>query len=190
VKFIENTTWDEIFEKWRESEENNPEWVYCATKIKGWPNWELWRRHVSLQLKAPERIWKKYEFTDPMNEIPKILIGPFSGWQSRTLEKNLSSSFYDLANMPKQEKFFRRKKKIISIMNKFPAPTELIGLIREDNGRIVCIEGHHRAMVVALSEKERKNVDFKGKIYISLAKLSKKEIPILYKTLKEKSVKK
>ncbi len=51
MRFIKQTTWQEVFKGWSEQEANNPGWIRCATEIKGWPDWESWRNHTAEQSK-------------------------------------------------------------------------------------------------------------------------------------------
>lgn len=179
MEFLRDISFEEVFEGWKASEINNPDWVYCATQIKGWPDWESWRRHTAQQINATERKWQLYQFSDPINQIPQMLIGPFSGWQSRFQEKNVSS-FEDLLENPIYFEEFKKHKGISSIMEGLPFDTQFIGLIREDINKIVCIEGHHRATSISISKKLKKKIDFtNSKIQIALSRLNSEEVYIL-----------
>ncbi|HNW55823.1 MAG TPA: hypothetical protein PKN62_01970, partial [bacterium] len=101
MKFIKNTTWPEIFKNWRIREADNSSWVECATKIKGWPDWESWRSFTAQQIKATKHDWKIYQFENPLEEIPNILIGPYSSWQSSTTNEN-KITFQELLSIPIQ----------------------------------------------------------------------------------------
>ena len=188
MKFNKKTTWQNVFQSWKDSEASDPDWIYCARKIKGWSNWKLWRSHTATQLNLQKRIWNIFEFTDPIAEIPQMLIGPYSGWQSRVSKKNLFS-FSDLANLPKEYEYFKNNKKIVSILKNQSFGLSLIGLVRKDIDQIVCIAGHHRAMALAIAKKDGIKIDFNDPIYIALAELPKKEVFLLDKTLKRGSSK-
>jgi len=189
MRFKKNTTWGNIFDGWRKREANDPGWINCATNIKGWPNWESWRNFTVSQMRLKDLSWQIFEFTDPINEIPAMLIGPYTGWQKRVERKN-QSTFEDLINIPNQLTFFKQHDKVNSMITDFPYVTELIGLIREDQNKIVCIEGHHRAVAIALAKKQKIPMNFKGGITIALAKLEKDRINILDKALKRGTSKK
>lgn len=166
LRFIRKIKWQEVFEGWKKREAQNFLWIRCATEVKGWPDWESWRKYSANQIKAAEREWRLCEFIDPANEIPKMLIGPFSGWQSRLAEKNIAS-FDDLLNIPKQIKEFSGHEGVLNIMRSLPFSTEFIGIIRDD--KIVCLEGHHRATAITLAKKQGRIFDFSGvKITIAL----------------------
>lgn len=182
MRYLKDTTWQEIFAKWKQREGNNPEWISFATKVKGWPDWESWRRFSALQINAEQREWKIYEFEDPMQEIPEMLVGPFAGWQSMLPEKN-KNTFVDLMNIPERYEHFKNHNKVVSMLESFPPDTEMIGFLKEDTGQVVCLEGSHRAATVAIAKKEGKKIDFKGKVRIALAILKKEEKDLLNKVL-------
>jgi len=170
MKFINDTTWEDVFAGWRDREATNPGWIRCANE-KGWPDWESWRRFTASQIGADKREWKIFEFAEPVEEIPKMLLGPYSGWQSRVSKKN-SSSFEDLLDIPEQLEFFGKHEGVLSMLNGLPFTTEFIGLVREDSDKVVCIEGHHRATAIALAKRQGKQIDWSGaKITIALARI-------------------
>lgn len=182
LKFIKDTTWEEVFEGWRSREANNPGWIRTATEIKGWPDWESWRKFTASQIGAESRIWKIYEFIDPINDIPAMLVGPYGGWQAKLPEKN-KNSFEELSDIPKNYEFFKNHDAVATLARNFPCPTEFIGLIREDNGKLVCLEGHHRATAVALAKKEGRKINCEN-IRIAVTHLPKDECQILDEVLR------
>ncbi len=182
MKCIRDISWEEVFAGWKEREGSDPGWINCATKIKGWPDWESWRKFSASQIGAEKRNWKIYELEDPMREISEMLVGPFTGWQSRLPEKN-KNIFADLVNIPEQYEFFKKHDKVVSMIDDFPPNTEMVGFLKEDTGQIVCLEGHHRAAAVAIAKKEGKSIDFKGTVRIALAELKKEEKELLDKVL-------
>ncbi|TAL49783.1 hypothetical protein EPN81_04785, partial [Patescibacteria group bacterium] len=127
LRFIKSTTWEEIFQNWKQGEGNDPGWVHCATVLKGWDSWESWRRFTVEQIGASTREWAIYEFANPLIEIPAMLVGPFTGWQLRLPVPNCHT-FADLVRIPEQEIFFRDHGKVVSIMKNFPPSTMFIGL--------------------------------------------------------------
>ena len=187
LKFIKEITWAEVFEGWRNREAMHPGWIRTATEIKGWPNWESWRKFTASQIGAESRLWKLYEFTDPMDDISKMLVGPYGGWQSKSPEKN-KYSFEELLDIPENYEFFKNHSVVSSLLKGFPCPTEFIGLAREDNSKIVCLEGHHRATAVALAKKEGGKISC-GNIRIALAQLPKNECSVLDAALRRGSSK-
>jgi len=189
MRFLKDTTWENVFGGWRQREASDPGWINCATNIKGWPDWESWRKFTASQLGLENLSWQIFKFTDPINEIPAMLIGPYTAWQSKVTKKN-QGTFEDLLNISEQFDFFSKHDKVASMIADFPCPTEFIGLIREDLGKIVCIEGHHRAVAMALAKKQSGSIDFKGNITIALAKLGKDQVNVLDNALKRGTSKK
>lgn len=175
MKLIKNTTWGEIFENWKNRESNNPDWIECATKIKGWPDWKSWRNFTAQQIDAENRNWQIYKLTNPAEEISSMLIGPYSSWQNKVINKN-NTTFEELLDIPEQYKYFSQHNYILKILSALPFSTELIGIIREDNSKIVCIEGHHRATAITLAKKQKTKIDFKNApIQIALTNISRNE---------------
>lgn len=171
-----NATWPEIFDDWRAREASNPGWVHTATVVKGWPDWESWRQLTVKQLRLDDRQWTMFGLDQPLTEIPAMLIGPHSGWQKNLPVPNVST-FGDLANIPEQAEHFAALSVTKQLRQKFPAQTRLIGLRRPD-GRIVLIEGHHRAMAIALAAKDGQRLDC-GDVRIALADLQPAEAGLL-----------
>lgn len=169
MKALTSTTWPEVFAGWREREAKNPAWIRTATEIKGWSDWESWRQHTVSQMRLDERAWTVYELSDPMTEIPAMLAGPYSGWQKRFPVPNVGT-FADLANSLKDAAEFSANKTIQNLWKGFPAETGLIGL-RWPDEKIVLVEGHHRAMAVALAAHDGRTMTF-GKVRIALADLT------------------
>jgi len=119
-----------------------------------------------------------------MNEIPDMLVGPYSGWQSMLPEKN-SYTFDNLIGIPEQFERFREHEGVLSIMSGLPFDTDLIGLVRDDTNKIVCFEGHHRATAISLAKKLGKDIDFSNtKIRIALTTIKEDEIKIFDEILK------
>jgi hypothetical protein len=61
--------------------------------------------------------------------------------------------------------------------------------VREDNQKIVCVEGHHRAAAVALGQVLGQPVWLFGSVRMALAHLPLNEIHLLDETLAQGSVK-
>ncbi|MBN1585361.1 hypothetical protein JW899_03275 [Candidatus Uhrbacteria bacterium] len=165
MRFIRNVDWEEVFNGWRSREAWNPGWVECATKVKGWPDWESWRRHTASQMRAAERDWKVYGLDDPMREVPEMLVGPYSGWQDRVVQAGAErnrTTFADFLDSGEQRDFFSGHDGVRKIMGGLPFATEFIGLIRGDTGQVVCIDGNHRATAISLTAKLGRPVDFTG----------------------------
>lgn len=189
MEFIRDTTWEEVFSGWRDRESQNPGWIECATKIKGWPDWESWRRFCASQIKADQREWRIFQFDDPINEVPRMLIGPYNGWQSRVVFKN-KTTFKELLLIPESIDFFSKHSGVLSILTGLPFSTQFIGLVRKDLDQLVCIDGHHRATAMTLAKKQGIQIDFSHtQTTIALAELSQTESCLLDEVLSRGSSK-
>ncbi len=159
--YVRDLFWPEVFEHWREREAIMPEWIHCATKIKGWPNWESWRMNSAHQFDAPHRTWKQFEIKNPFKTIPQWLLGPFPSWfrdYFPHFEKYEEHTFQEMVE--KNNSFLQRHKKIEDIIRHFPCPTEMIGIWLSQEQKMVCYEGTHRATAVALAQYTVKNISF------------------------------
>ncbi|MCB9798369.1 hypothetical protein H6758_01430 [Candidatus Nomurabacteria bacterium] len=188
MKFLQETTWSKVFEGWAKREASNPDWVNCATQVKGWPDWYSWREFSASLFHADQRKWKMFQFENPMEEIPQMLLGPYTGWQDKFDQKNVAT-FADLYTPEMKVDPSNPESAIGKIYKGLPFSTELIGLERED-GNIVCIDGHHRAAAIALAAHTGENIDFSDvQITIALAPLSQGEYILLDQMLKRGSSK-
>lgn len=180
---IKPTTWEEVFQSWRDNEAHNPGWIRCATEIKGWPDWESWRRYMAGQLKLEKKDWELYRFSNPLREVSEMLVGPFTAWQKNLPVKNVLS-FGEFLEVPEKHEQFSNHDTVRKMMDSMPFTSYMTGLIREDNRKLVCIEGHHRAAVLALANKLGRKIDFGDEVlYISLALLPNDELYLLDKAL-------
>jgi len=180
MRKLRDLTWDEVFAGWREREAGSPGWIETATTIKGWPDWESWRMFTARQLGLPDREWAEYALTDPASDIPSFFVGPYSGWQSRCPKPN-ATTFAELVAIPAQEKEWSSRPDIVRMGHAFPSPTTLIGL-RKPDGRIVLIEGHHRAVAAALAARQQRSTVF-GDVTIVLAETRKDEAGLFDRVL-------
>lgn len=161
LKYIQEVSWEEVFSGWWQREAQDPGWIECATIVKGWPDWESWRRFMAKQFLAEARTWMRYRILDPANFLPNQQIGPFQGW-------HLLDYFKTRPNVPMKERTFAkaaelfqerlmRGAKIMDMVRNFPLKTELIGLPG------ICMEGSHRSAAVALAEALKTPIDFSNR---------------------------
>lgn len=174
LTFIKEADFEKVFDGWRYREASDPGWVHCATKIKGWPDWESWRRFSADQIGAFTREWKIYRIDNPNAVIPNMQIGPYIGWQQFLPAKNIYT-FSEMLEIPQCAERWAKDRKIIDIARNFPSPTEFIGFFRERVGRIVCFEGTHRSTAIAQSLKNGRRIAFKTLPTIALATLPENE---------------
>lgn len=186
--FVKNTIWQEVFEGWKNREGNESGWIECATKIKGWPDWESWRQYSAAQFGAEKREWKIYRIADANKVVPEMLVGPYTGWQSRLSVKN-ALSFADMLEIPENYESFSKNDKVLDLMKNWPVSTQFVGVIRTDNKKIVCIEGHHRATAVVLAMKNSQPLKLGEDITIALCELAMAEEKLLDEMLAKGSQK-
>lgn len=159
LQYKQDLDWNEVFEVWRKHEAHFPGWVHVATKVKGWDSWEEWRMYMALQMNLPEEAWKLYEIPIPEQQIPNMLVGPFWEWQKQLPEPiRLQATFHDF--IAERLEWAKGHHRIPDMMEHFSSPTQFIGLYLEDQDRLLCFEGSHRAAAVALAGKEGVNIDF------------------------------
>lgn len=159
LNFKNGLSWDNVFDVWRKNEVDHPGWIHTATEVKGWPDWETWRRYQASHLELAEREWTLYEFLDPQKQIPEMLVGPFKSWQEQLPEPmRLQVTFHDF--IVERLDWAKGHNRIPDMMEHFPSPTQMMGLYLEDQERLLCFEGSHRAAAVALASIEGNIVDF------------------------------
>lgn len=186
LKFLRNSTWEEIFQVWKTHEGSDPAWIKFAREVKGWPDWETWRRHSVEKIQPEKRNWDIFEITDLESDIPTMLLGPYEGWQKFFASKN-TASFEDLLKNPEAYEFFSKHEKILALFDNFPVNSQFIGLKREDSGKIVLIEGHHRAAAIVIARKNGVNISLPKSNTIAIALLAVSEIELLDKILSAKN---
>ncbi len=176
LQFIQDISWEEVFGRWQKQEGSREEWTECATKVKKWSNWENWRRFASEAFQASQRPWKLYTITKPNEVIPQFLVGPFRGWQAYFEKKNIHT-FQDL--IEKHYDTLSMNTKIVQIMKNFPQPTEMIGIFIEDEEKMVCFEGTHRACALTLSKTQNTPLSFTHNPSIAVTCFSSEERVLL-----------
>lgn len=127
---------------------------------------------------------KLYEFEDPLVEVPKMLIGPYQGWQRQVKEKNIFS-FQEFLEDDMRYQWTRAISTVMKIKESLPFSSEMMGLVRED-GAVICLDGHHRSAALALVAKNKDTLDMAGTPWrIALAVLKDSELALLVKALEE-----
>ncbi|MBI4714021.1 hypothetical protein HY771_02440 [Candidatus Uhrbacteria bacterium] len=157
LKYLNDVSWQEIFNVWKSNEGLDPVWQAFAKNEKGWDTWEEWRGYQASILGASEREWKLFEILDPNQTVPKFLIGPFQGWQKLFEEKNIRT-FEDLVH--DKTEWVKENIGIKTRREHFPQPTQFIGLYIEDKQKIVMYEGHHRSAAISLAVFEHNPIVF------------------------------
>jgi len=184
IVFKQKSSWNEVFVTWESQEGQEVSWQKHAQEI-GWDSWRQWRSFISDQLALSSKDWNIYEIQD-LSVVSDFLLGPFRGWQKH-FESKLTHTFRDLVEL--HQDWVSQNKSIQNLIANFPADTQLIGLIRESDGKIMLYEGHHRCSaltsVLLLSKR-----DFpETKIKIALAVIPKSEEVALHRLLERGSTK-
>ncbi len=138
MKFLKDTTWDEIYNAWRQRETKHDLWKEYYER-KGFKSWEEFRAKHIEQEQLPNLKWKLYEITP--EEIPSFHCGNYTNWQKLAKEIG-DDTFEKLSCVP----FFQNHQKIKNLLADFPTETELIALKKGND--IYLFEGHHRAVAL------------------------------------------
>ena len=165
--YIKNLSWKDVFDMWRESEENLPHWI-DVYKAKNFDSWEAWRSGAVKSLKLDERQWKLYKIIDPLASVPYFYGGPFKTWREKYYDGKEFVTFAELVGHPE----IKNNSVINEIKDNFPKQTEFMGLQTEEG--IVIIDGMHRCSAIALATRE--NRDIETSATIALARFSVKEL--------------
>ena len=159
MKFIESTTWQEVYDNWKSHESKNKHWEEFY-KEKGHSSWDSFRNFYIKPSRATELKWELYD-VEP-TEIPKFQCGLFKGWKELS-EKAESRLFKDLS----EADHFQNHEKIKELKAEFPNQTHLIAF---QKGPITTMfEGHHRC--IAISQLEESGISVNSKITLALAKV-------------------
>ncbi|MBI2475451.1 hypothetical protein HYV69_03450 [Candidatus Uhrbacteria bacterium] len=169
LKYINDVSWQEVFNVWKANEGSDPVWQAFAKNEKGWDTWEQWRGYQASILGATKLEWKLYEIFNPNQIVPKFLIGPFPGWQKHFEEKNVHTFEYLVS---KKTEWVKENIGIKTRREHFPRSAQFIGLYLEDKNKIVMYEGHHRAAAISLAVFENNPIVFESNPTIALTTIT------------------
>lgn len=167
LKLIKKLKWDDVFEIWRQTEENLEHWQrYWQTKgFKSWADWRMGKVHA---VNADKMKWELYEVKDALKAVPTWKGGPFTTWLKyfyAPLGKNADDlpTFAELATNPAVANHHY----VLDLIKTFPKETTLTAV--QTSQGIVIVEGMHRACAIALSVAQGRPV--KTKVQVALAKI-------------------
>ncbi len=160
---ISSVSWPTLFRAWEKCEASQTGWQRHYRE-RGFASWREWRTAAYRRLKPTTRKWIVYKVDHPELVVPTWFGGPFRGWR-----KHYQGSAVTFKTLALRQSI-RHHGKVLSIMKNFPRMTQLLGVVWK--GRIVVIEGMHRACAVALSAKQGKKL--KTSMTIALTTLSGK----------------
>jgi Raf kinase inhibitor-like YbhB/YbcL family protein len=163
LTYLQDLSWDEIWKRWKEDEEEV--WRDYYTE-RGCANWEQWRGELIEKYRLELFHWKLYTI-EYSEDVTYFFIGPWKGWRT-FYGKREQSRFADIVCY---EGFIgsQTEEKLHFMMKSFPQDVRFLGIRYAE--QIMVFEGSHRASVVALAMKEGKSID--STLTIGLADVSK-----------------
>lgn len=149
LKSLGPISWSKLFRAWEKREARQTGWIRHYRE-RGFSSWREWRTNAYKVLNPQQRPWILYHVDRPELIVPTWYIGPFQGWKKHY--RGQAVTFRTLAKWPT----IQRHGKVASIVRRFPSTTQLLGVIW--HGKIVVIEGTHRACAVAIAARRGKKL--------------------------------
>jgi hypothetical protein len=170
LQLIRPLCWEEVFLFWYESEGKNPNWINLA-KERGFASWADWRlKGYAERFQCAQANWGLYEIKNPGEVVSDWYGGPFRTWIERHYNGAKTKTFGELA---KQEDVFNHPG-IKSMADNYPKDS-IITALKLADGRIMVIEGSHRACALALMSKNEQ--DYPGKLIFAIGESSLSDLP-------------
>lgn len=170
IQIIRPLCWEEVFLFWYEAEGKNPDWINLARE-RGFASWVDWRlKGYAERFQCADAKWGLYEIEQPGELVSTWYGGPFRTWIDRHYGGVKTKTFGELAN---QEDVFNHPG-IKAMVENYPNHSVVIAL-KLTNGRMVVIEGSHRACALALMTKN--NQDYPGKLIFAIGESSLSDLP-------------
>jgi hypothetical protein len=147
---LEATAWPAVFDDWERREVViwDRHW-----QERGYTSWREWRSrsleaygYAALGLEALE--WTIHRVAAPLRTVPDICSGPYKGWARYHPDgRRESRSFRDIVRHPEAGE----NGAIRTALSRFRKgiPERIIGL-RDPEGTVLLIEGHHRCAALAM----------------------------------------
>lgn len=167
LKLIKKLEWSEVFDIWRQDEENLEHWKKYW-RSKGFKSWADWRMEQVRTTNADKMKWKLYEVIDPIKTVPTFKGGPTTTWIKYYYAplgksaKNLPT-FAELTANPTIGNHYY----ILDLIKTFPKKTTIMA-VKTKQG-VVVVQGMHRACAIALSVALNRPV--KTKVKVALAEI-------------------
>lgn len=161
LKPLGRISWTKLFRAWERREAKQPGWIRHYRE-RGYPSWRAWRTKVYAKLRPGKRPWTLYAVPHPERSVPTWFGGPFKGWRKHY--RGRSVTFRTLAG----RRSIQTNGKVLSLIRRFPTSTQMLGA--SWRGRLVVIEGMHRAAAIALANRKRRRLN--TKITIAIAPVS------------------
>ncbi|MFN7160346.1 MAG: hypothetical protein ACK4NC_01920 [Candidatus Gracilibacteria bacterium] len=160
----ESITWQEVTANWKEREDEIWKEFYTEAGFKSWEQFRLGYIHA---FKLQKRSWIKKIVEQPQDFMTYMYPGA-KKWEQSYLQKGVKPNYKEMAYAGK----FDNHDRIQDISKNFPRETEIIAL-RNHEGKIVTIEGHHRAAGAALAQREGRKID--TTLSVVMSDISKEE---------------
>lgn len=170
MNLIRSCAWEEVFLFWYQNEGQNPNWIQLA-KDRGFSSWADWRINgYARRFECADTEWGLYEIENPSEIISTWFGGPFRTWIERFYNGEITKSFADLASHAE----IVSHSGVRSMVGQYPDATVITALELSD-GRMMIIEGMHRACALALMAKE--GHPYQGKLIFAIGKSLLSELP-------------
>ncbi len=142
-------SWPTLFRAWEKREASSAGWIRHYRR-RGFSSWREWRMTAYKDLHPERRKWILYRVEHPEIVVPPWFGGPFRGWRKHY--RGRAVTFKTLA----LRRSIRAHAYVLGLVKNFPRTTQLLGV--RQKGKIVVIEGMHRACAVALAAQSGKKI--------------------------------
>ena len=172
LQFIRPLCWEEVFLFWYEGEGKNPNWINLA-KERGFASWADWRlKGYAERFQCANAKWGLYEIAKPGEIVSDWFGGPFRTWIERHYSGAKTKTFGELANQADVYEHAGIK----SMTENYPKDS-IITALKLTDGRIVVIEGSHRACALAVMAKNGQ--DYPDKLIFAIGESDLSDLPIV-----------
>lgn len=171
LEYTRPVTWDEVFGVWRKGEAYQESWR-AHWRARGFDSWEEWRKSYSSPLRPEKRDWHLYKLENSQN-ILEVYGVPSRGWIAKCYDGEKTKKLSALLDHP----IVAKSKKVEECRNNFPKKTMLTGVVHD--GKIILIEGMHRALALAQMARDGKST--KSDISMALCEYAERRLPPLGK---------
>jgi len=168
MRHIKDISWAEVNKNWKDSEDN--EIWQDFYRAKGFNTWEEWREPRIKMLKLENREWNLEGTDRVIEEVRGMVCDATTRWADFYKDRN-DSTFEKL----KDHEFFAKHKKVVEMRENFPNGSQIIGL--RNQGKIIVVDGHHRATALAGMDKNVSD----PKVNFAIADIENREFEKLYK---------
>lgn len=174
INLIRSVEWEEVFITWFQNEGQKENYLTLA-KERGHASWADWRINgFARRFECEKADWGFYEITNPSEVVSSWYGGPFRTWIEEYYNGADTRSFAELASNSK----ILENSGVQSMVNDYPA-SSIIAALELSDGRIVVIEGSHRACALAIMKV--RGLDGPEKLTFAIGKSKLSELPVVGK---------